>query len=120
MKVIAIAGCSGSGKSVLSRALAQRLDAPVIALDSYYFPQREVSLEERARTNYDHPDSIEWSLLVSHLETLRSGASVAIPTYDFARRRVAPGSTLRASDCRRHPCAASSIVAGRERRASLR
>lgn len=65
--------------------LARALDAgPVIEIDAYYWPQTEVPVEARARTNYDHPKSIEWTLLQRDLRALRSGETVSIPEYDFA------------------------------------
>jgi uridine kinase len=76
---LGIAGGSGCGKTTVVGALVSGL-APAAHL-----PPRE-----RARINFDHPDSLETSLLVEHLEALRQGNSVEVPTYDFAthtRRR---------------------------------
>jgi uridine kinase len=57
--------------------------------------------EERARINYDHPESLETSLLVEHLRLLRSGQSIDMPTYDFgayarqsATKRLAPAPVI--------------------------
>jgi uridine kinase len=83
--VIGIAGLSGSGKTALARQLAPRLDAPseILALDSYYHTQSHLSLEDRARVNYDHPCAIDWDLLFTHLEALSRGQAVAEPRYLF-------------------------------------
>lgn len=69
--------------------------------DSYYRAQSHLSFEERARVNYDHPSSLETSLLVEHLRALREGQSVDVPIYDFAHhdrrpesRRVAPAPVI--------------------------
>ena len=80
MKVVLIAGCSGAGKSLLARALG----STTIEIDAYYWPQPEVPVDVRARTNYDHPESIEWALLERDLRALRRGEAVTIPQYDFA------------------------------------
>jgi uridine kinase len=84
MSLIAIAGCSGSGKTVLARALESRLGpCAVLELDAYYHPQSDRSLEDRATQNYDHPDSLDWTLLESHLAELLRGNPVHAPQYLF-------------------------------------
>lgn len=84
MKIVLIAGCSGAGKSILARTIEAAIrECSVIEMDAYYWPQTEVPVDDRARTNYDHPRSIEWKLLARHLLALRNGESVAIPEYDF-------------------------------------
>jgi uridine kinase len=84
MKVVAIGGCSGSGKSYLARALAARLaGCSTIELDSYYWPLPELTVEQRAARNYDHPDALEWALLETHLQTLARGEAVQVPVYLF-------------------------------------
>jgi uridine kinase len=85
MHLIGIAGPSGSGKTELARALAAKLDAPVISLDSYYRDMEHLSLDQRARSNFDVPDAIEDSLLLAHLRALAGGAAAEVPLYDFAR-----------------------------------
>ncbi len=91
--VVALAGGSGTGKTTLTRALIARLGPDRCALldhDSYYRDLAHLPPDERARTNFDHPDSIENELLAEHLRRLRGGAMVHKPRYDFAthtRRR---------------------------------
>lgn len=51
--------------------------------DDYYWHRPELSFEDRTKVNYDHPDSLETGLLVSHLEKLRAGQPVSRPVYDF-------------------------------------
>lgn len=96
---IGIAGPSGSGKTALARRLAPLLprDSIVISLDSYYLPQSHLTPEERDRLNYDHPEALDWNLLLQHLERLRHGHPVEQPMYRFDRhardaqtRRVPP------------------------------
>jgi uridine kinase len=69
----------------------------VIHHDSYYHDLSHLPMEDRVRTNFDHPDSLDTALLVAHLELLLAGASVDVPQYDFSThtrhrepRRVAP------------------------------
>lgn len=85
--VVGIAGGSGSGKTTLSRAIIQALGADSIAYlchDCYYRDLSHLSVEERARVNFDSPDALETSLMVEHLAELKAGHAVEIPTYDFA------------------------------------
>ena len=84
--VIGIAGGSGSGKTTLTHRLTQALgdDATVLTHDSYYRAHANMTYEELAQLNYDHPDAYENDLLVRHLDALRRGESVQRPVYDFA------------------------------------
>ncbi len=84
--VIGIAGGSGSGKTTVAHALVEGVDRNSVAFiehDSYYHNLNHLSLEERRRVNFDHPDSLETSLLVEHLKQLRAGNAVHVPVYDF-------------------------------------
>jgi uridine kinase len=91
MKLVAIAGCSGSGKTALARALAGRLASCVcVTLDAYYRAQSHLPREHRALQNYDHPDALEWPLLVKHLRRLLRGESVETPVYLFEEHTRAP------------------------------
>jgi uridine kinase len=84
--VIGIAGGSGSGKTTIARALAAALGADsVVAIeqDSYYRDLAHLPFEERARVNFDHPDSIELPLLIEHIDALIAGQTVHKPRYDF-------------------------------------
>ena len=85
--IIAIAGFSGSGKTVLAREICQRLGGrcSLLALDSYYQPQPHLDLDQRAMRNYDHPDALDWALLEAHLDALSAGHSVDVPVYFFDR-----------------------------------
>jgi uridine kinase len=82
--LIAIAGPSGSGKTSVARHLASLLPATIFALDSYYFDLSHLPFEERARTNFDHPDSLDSELLSQHLHQLADGEEILRPVYDFA------------------------------------
>lgn len=84
--VVGIAGGSGSGKTTLALAIYEALgedNITYITHDSYYRDISHLSFEEREKQNFDHPSSLETSLLIEHLRILKKGASVRIPTYDF-------------------------------------
>jgi uridine kinase len=86
--VIGVAGGSGSGKTTVVRRIVDSLgpdQATVLDHDRYYHDRNDLRLEERAALNYDHPDSLETDLLVRHLDELRAGRPVEVPTYDFSR-----------------------------------
>ena len=81
---IGIAGLSGSGKTALARKLSHHLaDAEVITLDAYYHAQCHIAPEVRATVNYDHPDSLDWTLLSTHLAALNRGEPIDEPQYLF-------------------------------------
>ena len=85
IKLIAIAGGSGSGKTSLADDLARRLGPHVgrISIDDYYLDRSHLSLRQREKVNFDHPRSIEWELLTEHLEKLKKGKTIETPTYDY-------------------------------------
>jgi uridine kinase len=94
--VVGIAGGSGSGKStVVSAILGALAPEPVAHLchDRYYLDRSDLPPELRARENFDHPDALEASLLVEHLDRLRRGESVVPPVYDFTTHTRSPGAT---------------------------
>lgn len=82
--LIGIGGGSCSGKTTLARELAGRLDSVILPLDSYYRDLSLLPAAEREQWNFDHPDALEWPLLVEHLTRLAAGESVQSPCYDFA------------------------------------
>jgi uridine kinase len=91
--VIGIAGGSGSGKSTVADALASALPIGAVATlrhDSYYRDRPDLSLEQRNRVNYDHPEALETDLLVEHLQHLKAGNPVEVPVYDFKTHRRRP------------------------------
>jgi uridine kinase len=84
--VIGVAGGSGSGKTTVMGAILERVGRERIAVlphDSYYHDLSHLPLGQRARVNFDHPDSFDNALYLSHLDALVRGDSVAMPTYDF-------------------------------------
>jgi uridine kinase len=85
--VVGISGGTGSGKTTVAHKLASAMPSGrcvTIEHDAYYRDQGHLSPEDRATINYDHPASLESSLLVLHLRELRAGRAVEVPIYDFA------------------------------------
>ncbi len=86
MLIIGIAGGTGSGKSTVVRKLLERLpqgEVVILPQDSYYRDSSHLPLEERLEINFDHPDSIEFELLVKHLKDLRKGKTIEQPIYSY-------------------------------------
>jgi len=83
--VIGVVGGSGAGKTTLVWGLTDRLGADVSVLwfDEYYHDLVHLTPDERALVNYDHPDSLDVDLLVSHLDGLLAGRPAEVPVYDF-------------------------------------
>lgn len=93
MLIIGIAGGSGSGKTTVVNKIVAKMDSSrvaVVSQDNYYNDNAHLSLAERRKINFDHPDAIEFPLLVSHLEQLRLGRAVDIPTYSFVESTRMP------------------------------
>lgn len=86
--IIGISGASASGKSLLANTIVNELGScqvAVISEDSYYKDQSDISFEERLKTNYDHPNSLDHALLQEHLRALQQQQSVEIPIYDHTQ-----------------------------------
>jgi uridine kinase len=86
--IIGIAGGTGSGKTTIANVLIDRVGAEYIAFlphDAYYKDLSELPKAQRELINFDHPDSLETSLLVSHLRQLKRRNPVETPIYDFTR-----------------------------------
>ena len=86
VEVIAIAGGSASGKTTIANQLYDYFKGQhkvvIIRQDDYYKDQSMKSLEERQKTNYDHPDAFDNDLFVSHIKQLKEGITINKPTYD--------------------------------------
>lgn len=81
---VGIAGGTGSGKTTLAERIHQAFPGSVlISQDSYYKDLSYLPFEERKKTNFDHPNSLEFSLLRKHLLDLKNGQAIERPTYNF-------------------------------------
>lgn len=88
MKIIGIAGGTGSGKTTVVKKIVETLPphfVAVVPLDSYYNDTSHMTEEERRAINFDHPDAFDWQLLVKHVEMLRNGMAVEQPTYSYLK-----------------------------------
>ena len=86
MLIIGIAGGTGCGKTTVVNQIVEELpenEVGVISQDSYYNDLSHMSKEERGQVNFDHPNSIDFDLLISHLELLRQGKTIEKPIYSF-------------------------------------
>lgn len=86
MIIIGIAGGTGSGKTTVVRKIVESLpkdSVAVIPQDSYYNDQSDMPLEERKKTNFDHPDAFDWTLFGKQIAELRHGKAIEQPTYSY-------------------------------------
>ncbi len=84
--IIGVAGGTGSGKTTVVDKVLEEFSANelcVISQDSYYKANDGLSYEERSKTNFDHPNSIDFDLLVKHLDLLKQGKTIEQPIYSF-------------------------------------
>ncbi len=85
--IIGIAGGSASGKTSLAKRLKREFEDTnsviIIRQDDYYNDQKEMTMDERLKVNYDHPFAFDNDLLARHLNDLREGKAINRPTYDF-------------------------------------
>ncbi|MEX0315033.1 MAG: uridine kinase [Allomuricauda sp.] len=86
MLILGIAGGTGCGKTTVVNQIVDQLpenEVGVISQDSYYNDLSHLTKEERGKINFDHPNSIDFDLLISHLEALKQGKSIDKPIYSF-------------------------------------
>lgn len=86
MLVIGIAGGTGSGKTTVVRKITEAFkegEVVVIPQDSYYRDNSSLPLEERQKLNFDHPDSIDFDLLIKQLKMLKEGKDIEQPVYSY-------------------------------------
>ncbi len=84
--VIGIAGGTGSGKTTVAQTILKHVGRHRIAYlphDAYYKDLDGMPFEERVKINFDHPDSLETELLISHIQTLKQWKTIELPVYDF-------------------------------------
>jgi len=88
MLIIGIAGGTGSGKTTVVNQIVKEFandDVGIISQDSYYKDNKHLSLEERAKINFDHPRAIDFDLLYEHLTRLKKGETIEQPVYSFVQ-----------------------------------
>lgn len=86
IKLIGIAGGSGSGKTTFAKKLINLVEEPITLfhMDSYYLPQQpQKHYTKSGKPNFDHPEAFDWELLRTHLFSLKEGKDVESPIYDF-------------------------------------
>lgn len=95
--IIGIAGASASGKSLIASTLYQELcdqvgdeHIGIIPEDSYYKDQSAMTMNERVKTNYDHPSAMDHSLLFEHIQALQAGQPIELPVYSYVEHTRRP------------------------------
>ena len=86
MIIIGVGGGTGSGKTTVVKRIVESLPEGVVAVipqDSYYKDQSQIPIVERRKTNFDHPDAFEWSLLAEQIQMLRDGKAIEQPKYSY-------------------------------------
>jgi uridine kinase len=86
MLIIGIAGGTGSGKTTVVHQIMNQLpltEVGILSQDHYYRQTTNLSYEERAKINFDHPRAIDFELLTEHLTALKAGNAVEQPVYSF-------------------------------------
>jgi len=84
--LIAVSGGSGSGKTYLANQLINNYGNDKISLiqvDSYYKDLNHITMQEREKSNFDHPDAFDFDLLYTHIKQLENYTAIQIPSYDY-------------------------------------
>ena len=88
--IIGISGASASGKTLLAKTIVEELGSDQVAViseDSYYKDLGHLPMDERAKINFDHPDSLDHQLLCEHLDALQANKTIEVPVYDHAHHQ---------------------------------
>lgn len=86
MIIIGIAGGTGSGKTTVVNKIANSLpeeNVTILPQDAYYNDNSQLTFEDRQKINYDHPNSIDFDLLLKHIQELKKGVNVEQPIYSY-------------------------------------
>lgn len=101
--IVAIAGGSGSGKTVFAERLVRRLGSRAVALshDDYYKHLPDMTAQEAETYDFDSPSALDTHVLVEHICSLKAGRAIQVPSYDFAThartegaRRIEPAAVV--------------------------
>lgn len=98
MLIIGIAGGTGCGKTTVVNQIVKEFpegEVVVISQDSYYNDLSHMTKEERNKVNFDHPNSIDFDLLIQHLKELKAGNAINIPVYSFVEETRLPETILK-------------------------
>ena len=103
MKLIGIAGGSGTGKTTIANSVKRTSpeETTIIPLDSYYNDNSLLTPKERIKLNFDHPSAFDFNLIYEHLILLKKGHTIEKPTYSYIERtrqketeKIIPNKTL--------------------------
>lgn len=86
MIIIGIAGGAGSGKSTVAKEMLEELTEGEVAYlpqDSYYKDSSHLPMKDRVEINFDHPDAIQFDLLIAHIKELKEGNTIQQPIYSY-------------------------------------
>ena len=95
--IVNIAGGTASGKTTVVYEISKYVnesDISVICMDNYYKERNDISLEDRKKINYDHPNSFDLDLLYNDLKNLSEGKSIDCPVYDFTVHNRCANQTI--------------------------
>ena len=87
MIIIGIAGGTGSGKTTVVNKIANSLpeeNVTILPQDAYYNDNASLSFEDRTKINYDHPNSIDFDLMLNHIKELKNGNPIKQPIYSYS------------------------------------
>ncbi len=93
-RIILVGGGSSSGKTYVTSKVIENIgteNVTRITIDDYYKDQSGMPLEERKKTNYDHPKAFDWPLIREHIKQLKEGKTIRKPKYDFVEHNRVQG-----------------------------
>ena len=85
MKILAITGGSGAGKSTVLNGLKAHFGdrLSMLSLDDYYRPKEVLPIDENGETNFDVPEAIDHVSLHADILKLARGERVSFETYTY-------------------------------------